>query len=239
VLLQEDVSVVAEPPTQLELLSADNSRSHLICGLDEVGRGALAGPLVAAAVILPPDFTSLLGPLVRFLRDSKTVPAARRAQVATLIHTHALALETAIMSVAMINERGIGWTNREAFRLLIGRVDADTYVVDGRVLPPIPPGRAGRVRCLVRADASVPAVSAASIVAKTLRDDIMRGLHASYPAFGWSHNVGYGAPSHIAALRAHGSCPEHRTIFVATALGQDAPQKRTRAAQATLVTSTD
>lgn len=206
----------------------------LVCGLDEVGRGALAGPLVAAAVTLPPDFPTLLGPLARFLRDSKTVPIARRVELSALIRAHALAVETAVISVALINERGIGWANREAFRQLIGRVAADEYVVDGRVLPPSPPSRAGRVRCLVRADASVPAVSAASIVAKTMRDEMMRALHPRYPAFGWSRNAGYGTATHIAALREHGPSSEHRTLFVRTALGQRA-QKETREAQATLV----
>lgn len=237
--MQKGDSAVAETPSQPELLSADDSTNPVICGLDEVGRGALAGPLVAAAVALPPDFSTLLGPLVRFLRDSKTVPEARRIELSALIRARALAVEVAIIPVTLINQHGIGWANREAFRQLIGRVDADEYVVDGRVVPPSPRNRAGRVRCLVKADVSVPAVSAASIVAKTLRDEIMRSLHPRYPAFGWSRNVGYGTAAHIAALREHGPSAEHRTLFVRTALGLGT-QKETRAArQATLVTYAD
>lgn len=233
--MRKDDGNVAEPPTQPELLRAEEAPAPIVCGLDEVGRGALAGPLVAAAVTLPPEFPSLLGPLARFLRDSKTVPAQRRVEVAELIHAHALAVETVVIPTELINRRGIGWANREAFRLLIGRVSAEDYVVDGRVLPPAPADRVDRVRCLVKADASVPAVSAASIVAKQLRDDLMRALHATYPVFGWSRNVGYGTAEHIAALREHGPSCEHRTLFVRTALGLTSTHNETRAAQATLV----
>jgi ribonuclease HII len=224
-------------PRQLALLAVEVPARRLICGLDEVGRGALAGPLVAAAVILPDDFPSLLGPLARFLRDSKTVPAARREELAGVIHAHALAVETVVIAVDHINARGIGWANREAFRRLIARIAADEYIVDGRIRPPAPPERAARVRCLVRADATVPEVSAASIVAKSRRDAIMRSLHSDYPNFGWRHNVGYGTPAHIAALHANGPSPHHRRVFVATALGLTPNKRATRAAQATLVES--
>lgn len=193
------------------------------CGLDEVGRGALAGPLVAAAVILPDDIHARLGPLVRFLRDSKTVPATRRAELAEHIHAHALDIRLIVISVADINARGIGWANREAFRRLIDLLHADEYIVDGRVRPPAPPSRAARVRCQVRADADVPAVSAASLVAKVHRDRLMAELHTRHPAFGWNTNAGYGTPAHIAALRAHGPTSEHRALFVATALGLEPP----------------
>lgn len=226
-----------DTPQQLALLTVDVPARPLICGLDEVGRGALAGPLVAAAVILPADFSTRLGPLVRFLRDSKTVPAARRDELASVILAHALAVETVVIAVEQINARGIGWANREAFRRLIARIAADEYIVDGRVRPPAPRERAARVRCLVRADATVPEVSAASIVAKSRRDAIMRALHGEFPDFGWRHNVGYGTKAHIAALHAHGPSPHHRRVFVATALGLTPNKRATRAAQATLVES--
>lgn len=211
--------------TQSALLSPPDGSSapRRCCGLDEVGRGALAGPLVAAAVILPDDIHARLGPLVRFLRDSKTVPAPRRVELAERIRAHALGLQLVVISVADINARGIGWANREAFRRLIGQLYADEYVVDGLVRPPAPPGRAARVRCQVRADADVPAVSAASLVAKVHRDRLMTELHERHPAFGWNTNVGYGTPAHLAALRAHGPTPEHRAVFVATALGLEPP----------------
>jgi ribonuclease HII len=214
----ERMDEVPSQPEQPALLDAPPPAPCRRCGLDEVGRGALAGPLVAAAVILPDDMPARLGPLARFLRDSKTVPAARRRDLAAAIRIHALALEIVAIDVAAINAQGIGWANREAFRLLIEAVAADEYVVDGKVRPPIPPDVAARVRCFPRADAQVPAVSAASLVAKVYRDDWMARLHGQYPHFGWESNVGYAAPVHLAALKTHGPCPEHRTLFVATAL---------------------
>ena len=188
------------------------------CGLDEVGRGALAGPLVAAAVILPDDIADKLGALSRFLRDSKTVPRARREDLAAAIRVHALAVEVVAITVEEINRRGIGWANREAFHRLIAALDADEYVVDGKLRPSAPADRIARVRCLVKADALVPAVAAASLVAKVHRDALMTALHLSYPAFCWHENAGYDTTAHLAALKATGACPEHRTLFVATAL---------------------
>lgn len=202
------------------------------CGLDEVGRGALAGPLVAAAVVLPPDMRERLGPLAPFLRDSKTVPAARRAEVAALVRAHAPVVALAVISVDQINARGIGWANREAFRRLIARVGADLaadtpvdeYIVDGRIRPVARGPRGATVRCLVRADALVPAVAAASLVAKVHRDTLMRTLHARHPHYAWDSNVGYGTAAHLAALRTHGPSPEHRDQFVRTALGHQSPR---------------
>lgn len=188
------------------------------CGLDEVGRGALAGPLVAAAAILPDDIADRLGALARFLRDSKTVPRARREDLAAAIQVHALAVEIVSIPVEDINRHGIGWANREAFHRLIAALDADEYIVDGRLRPPAPADRIARVRCLVKADTLVPAVAAASLVAKVHRDALMSALHHDYPAFGWNENAGYGTATHLAALRSVGACPEHRTLFVATAL---------------------
>ncbi len=213
--------------TQAPLLATPELPARC-CGLDEVGRGALAGPLVAAGVILPDDITARLGPLARFLRDSKTVPRIHREELAAAIRAHALAVEVVLIPVAEINARGIGWANREAFYRLICAITADEYIVDGRVRPPAPPQRAHLVRCMVKADARVPAVAAASLVAKVYRDALMADLHERYPAFAWARNAGYGTAVHLAALHAHGPCPEHRTLFVKTALngGQRARKPR-------------
>ncbi|HLZ22322.1 MAG TPA: ribonuclease HII [Ktedonobacterales bacterium] len=226
-----------ESPQQSTLPLDAYPSPHVRCGLDEVGRGALAGPLVAAAVILPDDFVARLGPLVQFLRDSKTVAAPRRAEMAEQIRAHALAVEVTAIAVPLINRHGIGWANREAFRQLIAQIDADEYVVDGRVRPPAPPDRMARVRCLVKADAQIPAVSAASLVAKVYRDALMCELHVQYSAFAWNRNAGYGTPAHLAALRTYGPCAEHRTLFVTTALtgGQKARRQRRPVAQAALL----
>ncbi|MEO7002977.1 MAG: ribonuclease HII [Ktedonobacterales bacterium] len=220
------------------LLANDLPPAVRLCGLDEVGRGALAGPLVAAAVILPDDIGALLGPLARFLRDSKTVPAPRRTEIAAKLHELALAVEVVVIAVEEINTRGIGWANREAFRQLIAAITADEYVVDGKLKPSAPPERAALVRCQVKADATVPAVAAASLVAKVHRDALMIALAETHPHFGWQSNVGYGSAAHLAALRTHGPTPEHRTLFVTTALsgGQRARNARKKAVQAPLLT---
>lgn len=230
-----------ELPSQSALPVDPQTVPRRCCGLDEVGRGALAGPLVAAAVILPDDFAAHLGLLARFLRDSKTVPPARRAELAGHIRQHALALEVVAISVPLINRHGIGWANREAFRRLIMQIDADDYVVDGRVRPPAPAARQARVRCLVKADALVPAVSAASLVAKVYRDTLMCELHQRHAVFAWNENAGYGTPAHLAALREHGPCAEHRTLFVSTALsgGQKARRSRRAFTQAALLDTPD
>lgn len=204
--------------SQSALIEAPACEVERQCGLDEVGRGALAGPLVAAAVILPNGFAERLGPLAPFLRDSKTTPRRRREEVAALVRAHALALAIAVAPVEVINQRGIGWANRDVFRTLITAIEADEYIVDGKVKPPAPPDRVMRVRCLVKADSLAPSVSAASIVAKVYRDHLMAELASSCPEFGWEHNAGYGAPDHLEALRRLGPGPHHRSVFVATAL---------------------
>ena len=220
---------------QDRLFIATEDQSRSCCGLDEVGRGALAGPLVAAAVILPDDIVDRLGKLARFLRDSKTVPAERRTEMAAAIREHALAVEIAAIPVSVINTRGVGWANGEAFRQLISCILADEYVVDGRVRPPAAPERAGRVRCLVDADALVPAVAAASLVAKVYRDALMADLHAQYPQYGWQSNSGYGTATHLAALKTLRPCCEHRTAFVATALGLPGGARKRKSARAVSV----
>ena len=223
---------MGETPDQPELLSAPILPLRQ-CGLDEVGRGALAGPLVAAAVIAPDDIAERLGPLARFLRDSKTVPPARRREIAIALRQCVLAFEIVIISTAQINQRGIGWANREAFRQLITLIaaredveDVDEYVLDGKVRIPCPAGVSAAIRCLPKADALVPAVSAASLLAKVYRDDLMRALATQYPQYGWERNAGYGAAMHLTALRDHGSCAEHRTLFVTTALSGGQKAKR-------------
>jgi ribonuclease HII len=223
---------MGETPDQPELLSAPIIPLHQ-CGLDEVGRGALAGPLVAAAVIAPDDIAERLGPLARFLRDSKTVPPARRREIAIALRQCVLAFEIVVISTEQINQRGIGWANREAFRQLITLIaaredveDVDEYVLDGKVRIPCPAGVGAAIRCLPKADALVPAVSAASLLAKVYRDDLMRALATTYPHYGWERNAGYGAAMHLAALREHGSCAEHRTLFVTSALSGGQKAKR-------------
>ncbi len=197
-----------------------------VLGLDEVGRGAFAGPLVAAAVILPADVQRQLGEQALLLRDSKTLNRLERELMAERIAELSQTVRMVTVSTAEINEHGVGWANREAFRRLIEAIEAPAYVVDGRVAPPVSAARASRMLVLPRADATVRAVAAASIVAKVSRDRLMRELHERWPEYGWSRNVGYGTPQHIAAIEQYGTTLEHRTAFVRTALLRRAIQRR-------------
>ena len=189
-----------------------------LCGLDEVGRGALAGPLVAAAVVLPEGFLVRVGPLARLVRDSKTLTRRQRRLVEAAVRRHALTVQLELIPVADIEANGIGWANREVFRRLLSRTDADEYVVDGNLRPDVLEGRPGRVRSQVKADSLVPAVAAASIVAKVYRDGLMAAFHSQFPVYGWDRNAGYCTWEHVAALRAFGPCVYHRSAFVASAL---------------------
>lgn len=212
--------------SQATLLTVEAVAPVRCCGLDEVGRGALAGPLVAAAVILPEDIRERLGALAPFLRDSKTTPRGKREAVALALREHALVISLAVAPVSVIDTRGIGWANRDVFRRLISEVEADEYVVDGKVKPPAPPDRMTRVRCMVKADSHTPAVSAASIIAKVYRDQLMAELAVECAGYGWERNAGYGSPEHLAALRTLGPTSHHRSLFVATALSGGQRAKR-------------
>lgn len=192
--------------------------STSICGLDEAGRGALAGPLVAAAVILKESVDTITSKACAPLRDSKTLSTRQREAMYDVLINSPSTVICMNISAQLINEKGIGWANKEIFRMLICQIPATEYIVDGNLsLAPIP-GIKGTVRCLVDADATEAAVICAGIVAKVTRDRMMQELHAKHPYFGWDHNAGYGTREHIAMIREHGSTLEHRTVYVNTAL---------------------
>ncbi|MHB8625918.1 MAG: ribonuclease HII [Aggregatilineales bacterium] len=187
-----------------------------LCGLDEAGRGPLAGPIVAAAVVFQPDFDfAARFPRIAF-GDSKKLTARQREVAYELIVAHAVVCEIETIDVPDINAKNIGWANRAIFERLIVRVAADRYVVDGNLKLAVPPDKRAAVRSMIRADQTEPAVSAASIVAKVSRDRRMRELHAECPEYGWDHNMGYHSASHVAAIRQYGQSPYHRTKFVET-----------------------
>ena len=188
----------------------------ILCGLDEAGRGPLAGPIVAAAVIFPPDFDfAIRFPGVAF-GDSKKLTARQRETVYDLIMAHAVVCELEIIDVPDINSHDIGWANRTLFERLIARVSAELYVVDGNLKLSVPLNKRAAVRSVVRADQTEPAVSAASIIAKVTRDRQMLTLHNGYPDYGWDRNMGYYSAIHAAALQQYGQSPYHRTKFVET-----------------------
>lgn len=188
--------------------AVEDWRAFRLCGMDEVGRGAYAGPLVAAAVVLPPRFRHPL------LRDSKMLTARQREIVAEVLRRRAVAWAIAEVSVEEINSRGLGWANVDIFCRLVDQVRADGYCCDGKLRIPA----SHPVHCLVGGDRLVPAVSAASIIAKVYRDELMRRMHEQAPHYNWAQNKGYGALEHRTAIREHGPHAMHRRVFLASVL---------------------
>jgi ribonuclease HII len=196
---------------------SSSQEPSLICGMDEAGRGPLAGPLVGAAVVFPDGFNFAETVAIPF-RDSKKLSAHQREKLINYINEFAEVVRVEVITVAEINENGIGWANRHLFERLIMDIDADRYIVDGNLKLDNLGRKAKLAHSVVRADETWQAVSAASIIAKVRRDEIMHQLHAAHPVYGWDHNAGYGTPAHIAALAEYGACEHHRIKFVTTAL---------------------
>lgn len=182
----------------------------IICGLDECGRGPLAGPIVGAATILKPQFP------IHKLRDSKKLKPRQIKDLSELIRENSIWV-IEMISVRQINSRGIGWANKEIFRRIIKKLEADSYIVDGNLKIRVK-GKSKSIKSVIKADATIPEVMAASIIAKHYRDEHMIKLHEKHMMYGWQTNVGYGTKYHIAALREHGPCKHHRKLFVRTAL---------------------
>ena len=199
---------VAGSPTQPSLLVwADDA--GLICGVDEAGRGPLAGPVTAAAVILNP-----MRP-IDGLRDSKQLSAARRDALAEQIRACALGWAVASASVEEIDALNILQASLLAMRRAVLALPQAPELarVDGNRAPVLP----CRIELIVGGDAIDPAISAASILAKTTRDTEMMRLHALYPQYGFDRHKGYGTAEHLAALSRHGASPEHRRSFAPVA----------------------
>ena len=176
----------------------------VVLGIDEVGRGPLAGPLTVCAVWLPPE------PRIEGLNDSKKMSPSRREAVAARIAEVAHAIGIAHVQPESIDALGMAVALRHAMRQAIDDtgVDPDAVLIDGNPVHVHP-----RERCVVKGDATVACISAASIVAKVTRDALMVALDAEYPAYHFAENKGYGSAEHIAAIREHGLCPVHRASF--------------------------
>ncbi len=177
----------------------------LIAGVDEAGRGPLAGPVVAAAVILD-ELHPITG-----LADSKALTARRREKLFDEIRAKALACCIAEASVEEIDRLNILHATMLAMKRAVEglRLLPHKVLVDGNRLPVLKmPGEA-----IVKGDAKVPAISAASILAKVHRDRLCEALHAQHPQYGFATHKGYPTADHLAALRQHGACPQHRRSY--------------------------
>ena len=176
-----------------------------IAGVDEVGRGCLAGPVVAAAVILDPNRP------IKGLRDSKKLSAKKRDELAQEIKEKALAWSVAAMGPEVIDKINILQATLEAMKVAVEKlpVEPDFVQVDGNKLPKWK----WLSEAVVKGDDKVEWISAASIIAKTTRDAYMCKMAELYPQYGFEHHVGYGTAEHIKALKAYGPTPIHRKTF--------------------------
>lgn len=190
------------------------SRPHRTAGVDEAGRGPLAGPVVVAAVILDPSRP------IAGLADSKALSAKRREALAGLIRERALAHAVIEVSAAEIDRLNIlAATLAGMVRALAALSPApELALIDGSQLPK---GLSLPARAIVGGDASEPCISAASILAKTVRDAGLIELDRRYPQYGFAKHKGYPTAEHLAALREHGPCPEHRLSYAPVRAARD------------------
>jgi len=190
---------------QAEQLGLVFDQPGLIAGVDEAGRGPLAGPVVAAAVILD-DLKPIKG-----LNDSKVLTARARDRLFDEIHAKALCFCIAQASVEEIDQLNILHATMLAMRRAVEglRLRPHKVLVDGNRIPTLKIA----AEAIVKGDAKVKAISAASILAKVHRDRLCLQLHALHPQYGFDGHKGYPTPAHLSALREHGACPEHRRSF--------------------------
>ncbi|MBI3799928.1 MAG: ribonuclease HII [Deltaproteobacteria bacterium] len=184
-----------------------------VAGVDEVGMGPLAGPVVAAAVVLPSvngneDWASVLPQKVR---DSKTLTAKMRERLDREIRQVALGIGVGVVEVEEIDRINIYQAGRQAMRLALAQlpVTPEHVLIDGRSLDDLPYAQ----RAFIKGDRDVYSIAAASIIAKVYRDSLMVALDKLYPEYGFARHMGYGTVAHRTALRQFGPCPIHRRSF--------------------------
>jgi ribonuclease HII len=179
----------------------------LIAGIDEVGRGPLAGPVVACAIIMPPDER-----VIRGVDDSKVLSADERARLAERIRSRALSIGVGAASVREIDKMNIFHASVLAMRRALGRltIRPDHVIIDGRAIRSLGMPHTA----VIDGDACCYSIACASIIAKVTRDRVMRALAARYPVYRWERNVGYSTAAHFAGIAEHGVTPHHRHSFL-------------------------
>ena len=175
-------------------------------GCDEAGRGCLAGPVFAAAVILPKDFFHPL------LNDSKQVIEQDRYMLRPFIEMHAVSFAVSRVTHEEIDRINILWASFKGMHIAIRRlkIKPELLLIDGNRFKPF---RKIKHHCVIQGDGIYASIAAASILAKTYRDDYMKKLHRKFPQYNWAQNKGYATPEHRAALEIHGPCTYHRKTF--------------------------
>lgn len=178
-------------------------------GCDEAGRGPLAGPVYAAAVILPPDFHHPL------LNDSKKMSEKSRETLRPVIEREAVAWAVEAVSPEEIDNLNILWASVTGMQRAVRRLDPrpDFLLIDGNRFRPFDGYGFDSYRTVVHGDATYSSIAAASVLAKTWRDERMRQLAKDYPEYGWDRNMGYPTKEHIEAIRKYGLTPWHRRSF--------------------------
>ena len=184
-----------------------------ICGIDEVGRGPLAGPVTACAVILPKDCKLL------YLNDSKQLSAAKREQLCEEILSEAVAVGLGTVGPDVIDEINILQATYQAMRIAVGNlsVTPDLLLNDAVTIPGLPM----RQVPIIKGDAKSASIAAASIVAKVTRDRMMEEYDRQYPGYDFAGNKGYGSAAHIEAIKRLGPCPIHRRTFITHFTGEE------------------
>lgn len=203
---QEAVLTQLGPIMLSELAEGETPEHILICGVDEAGRGPLAGPVAAGACILPADHDIL------YINDSKRLTPKRRDQLFDVIKEEALSWHVSLVDAARIDEINILQATYEAMRKAIAALypQPDAIVADAVTIPDIQIPQTG----IIKGDAKCASIAAASILAKVTRDRLMEEYDAQYPEYGFATHKGYGTKAHIDAIRTYGPCPIHRRTFI-------------------------
>lgn len=188
-------------------LQSELAGGGMAAGLDEVGRGPVAGPLTVACVVLPD------APRIAGLNDSKQLSPERREELAAQVESIALAWSIEHIPPDEIDACGMSACLRVAFERALRAVEGQGQAVDAVLLDGNPLHLDARERNVVKGDAKIACISAASIIAKVARDALMRDYAREYPEYGFEANKGYASAEHIAAIREHGLCPIHRATF--------------------------
>jgi len=187
---------------------------RLEAGCDEAGRGPLAGPVLAAAVILPEDFHHPL------LNDSKQMSEKDRDLLRPIIEREAVAWAVEAVEAEEIDQLNILWASVTGMQRAVLRLSPkpDFLLIDGNKFRPFEGFGFNSYRTVIHGDATYASIAAASVLAKTWRDERMRALALEYPQYGWDRNFGYPTPEHIQALKEYGPTPYHRRSFHPKAL---------------------